>query len=178
MTYATKENMDSLRALAATKQHSLAPDMLNRTLTIEAARSIWRNLSKCADKEITVTESAQPARPANIPPPISAFRHIPVGRYATPSRTGNNDFDFWKIERPEGSNYAGYTFVKRVIGGHDDTDVRGMQARYACQAIVEYGIEQASLKFGQLLKICGDCGRHLTDEESRRIGKGPICRSK
>ena len=34
----------------------------------------------------------------------------------------------------------------------------------------------ALARFGQELGICGNCGRDLTDEESRALGIGPVCR--
>lgn len=36
----------------------------------------------------------------------------------------------------------------------------------------------ASLRFGSELKICGVCGSPLTNEASREIGIGPVCRRK
>src|SRR6266568_8304759 len=50
------------------------------------------------------------------------FRKIPAGFYATPSLTGNNDLDFWRVEKGKG-RWEGYTFIKRVIGGHDDASI-------------------------------------------------------
>lgn len=183
---------ESLVALAATKQHRLHPDMLARPMTPAQAQAIYRHLNRCQDKEDVASEPHafrtgpdDPSHEAEVtkamtgfPPPMSAFRHIPPGNYATDSRTGSQDTDFWHIDRPSQGKYAGVTFVERVIGGQENVQVRGIQARYACQAILAAGIWEASCRFGQELGYCGDCGRHLTDEESRRIGKGPVCRSK
>jgi hypothetical protein len=117
---------------------------------------------------------------------------IPTGYYATKSLTGNNDYDFWKIESPSEGRWVGYTFVKRVIGGHSDSDVPrdskkkistervGSKAtqRNAIAAIMEMGIEESGRLFGTELKYCRVCGIHLTDETSRALGIGPTCRDK
>lgn len=107
-----------------------------------------------------------------------ALPDVPEGRYATPTLTGNNDIDFWKVDRPTEGQWAGYVFVKRVIGGHPDVQVRGKQKLAALQAIKSYGIDEAHTLFGAALGICWRCGRHLTDETSRSLGIGPECRSK
>lgn len=115
---------------------------------------------------------------------------IPTGYYATPSLTGNQDLDFWKVDSPTEGKWAGYTFVKRVIGGHDDQDIprdskkkvsseRVIKAtqREAIAAIMRMGIEASGELFSSELKYCRRCGIHLTDETSRAIGMGPTCRA-
>lgn len=102
----------------------------------------------------------------------------PAGHYATESRTGNNDLDFWVVDRPTEGRWAGYTFVSRVIGGHEDQRVRGSEARQALEAIIAAGPEQAARRYGQEIGRCGRCNRHLTDETSRTFGLGPECRTK
>ena len=116
---------------------------------------------------------------------------IPAGYYATPSLTGNNDLDFWKVEKGKG-RWADYTFISRVIGGRDDADIprdskkrvqvewmrdRVTQAK-ALRAILDYGVVESNERFGVELKYCRECGIHLTDELSRDLGIGPVCRGK
>jgi hypothetical protein len=103
---------------------------------------------------------------------------VPAGHYATPSRTGNNDLDFWRVDRPTDGRWAGKTFVKRVIGGHEDQRVSFGETRQALEAILAAGLEEASRAYGQAIGRCGRCNRHLTDETSRAYGIGPDCRSK
>jgi hypothetical protein len=106
--------------------------------------------------------------------PTSTYQEVPAGHYAVPSRTGNNDLDFWTVQVGKG-NWAGRRFVKRVIGGHEDTDVRGAEARQALESIVKYGILEAGVLYGQTIGKCARCNRHLTDETSRNQGYGPEC---
>lgn len=113
------------------------------------------------------------ARPAAAPLP-----DVPEGHYAVTSRTGNNDLDFFRVDRPTEGRWAGRTFVKRVIGGKPDHAVRGAEARTALEAIVAAGVQQAGALYGQEIGRCYRCNRHLTDETSRALGIGPDCRSK
>lgn len=103
---------------------------------------------------------------------------VPEGYYAVTSRTGNNDLDFFAVDRPTEGRWAGYVFVKRVIGGHVDTPVRGAEARMALEAIVEQGVSESQALYGREIGRCGACNRTLTDELSRELGIGPTCRNR
>jgi len=103
---------------------------------------------------------------------------IPAGYYATPSLTGNNDLDFWKVERPTEGRWAGRVFVKRIIGGHDPERVTRTTEFAAKEAIRETGFDTAAKLYGQHLGQCYRCNRTLTDELSRQLGIGPECRRK
>lgn len=130
-------------------------------------------------KNQRIADKRAAERPQNRADAQVNYLEVPAGRYATPSRTGNNDLDFWHVTvGKDGGRWAGYRFVKRVIGGHDDTDVRGAEARKALQAIVNAGIFEAGALYGQTIGECGRCGRHLTDETSREQGYGPECITK
>jgi hypothetical protein len=101
---------------------------------------------------------------------------VPAGHYAVPSLTGNNDLDFFRVDRPTEGKWAGRTFVNRVIGGRPSVAVPGVTARQALEAIRDAGPEEAKKKYGQEIGRCGECNRHLTDELSRSLGIGPVCR--
>lgn len=139
-----------------------------------------------------IVAPAKPVAPRQVREGGKAKYDVPSGYYATPSLTGNNDLDFWKIERPTEGKWTGYTFVKRVIGGHDDTAIprasrkkvksEKVNSRVTQEAalakITEFGTQKAHELFGTELKFCRRCGIHLTDETSRSLGIGPDCRSK
>lgn len=118
--------------------------------------------------------------------PYSAFRTspqaanwgIPAGHYAIESLTGNNDLDFYRIDRPEQGRWAGYTFVKMVIGGKPNMAVRGKQRLYDILLAIYKDPDGSAKKYGQEIGRCYRCNRHLTDETSRSLGIGPDCRSK
>jgi len=106
------------------------------------------------------------------------YSDIPAGHYATASPTGHNDLDFWRVDRPTEGQWAGYTFIKRVIGGRPDVPVKVVSAKKAAlDAIRAAGPASASQLYGQQLGRCYRCNRHLTDETSRALGIGPDCRS-
>jgi hypothetical protein len=125
---------------------------------------------KCPEKPPLL--KAQPLTNTN------RYDGIPKGHYATKSLTGNNDFDFWRVDRPEQGKYAGRTFVKRVVGGKPDMSVTRDTKFAALEAILEMGTELAAALYGRELGRCYRCNRHLTDQTSRRLGIGPECRSK
>jgi hypothetical protein len=126
---------------------------------------------KCREKPAKVRVNG--TVPAN-----DRYAQIPVGHYATKSLTGNNDLDFWRVDRPEQGTYAGRTFVKRIVGGKPDLNVSRDTKFAALEAILEIGVEVSAILYGQQLGRCSRCNRHLTDEVSRQFGKGPECRSK
>jgi hypothetical protein len=107
--------------------------------------------------------------------PGSAEPSIPAGRYAVQSLTGAQDLDFFQVDRPGSGKWAGRTFIKRIIGGHPDTAVRGATAVQALAAIERAGWLQAGQLYGQTIGECSRCHTHLTDEESRSRGYGPHC---
>lgn len=105
------------------------------------------------------------------------FPDVPAGHYATKSLTGNQDYDFWRVDRPAEGQWAGRTFVKRVIGGKPNSPVRGRTMFAALEAILAEGVDACGTRYGTELGQCRKCNRHLTDETSRALGIGPDCRS-
>jgi len=100
---------------------------------------------------------------------------VPEGYYATKSATGNNDLDFWHVDRPTEGKWAGYVFVRRILGGKSPTRINRAQQNKALAAIESAGADKAAVLFGQELGRCAKCGRHLTDDASRQRGYGPEC---
>jgi len=115
---------------------------------------------------------------------------VPEGLYATPSLTGNNDLDFWRVKH---GRVKGRVFVNRVIGGHQDKNLPAdskariktervaiVTQKTALAAILAFegGPEKSHELAGTELKFCRECGIHLTDETSRALGIGPVCREK
>jgi hypothetical protein len=82
------------------------------------------------------------------------------------------------VDRPTEGEYAGRTFVKRVIGGKPDTNIRRSEYRTVLQRILDAEPAQAAILYGQTLGHCWKCNRTLTDELSRKLGIGPDCRAK
>lgn len=93
----------------------------------------------------------------------------PVIGVAIPSK-GENDLDFLKVTH-DGRVY-------RVIGGHPDQRLAVDQAVTLVERVLAFGVRDAIVRYGHELELCGVCGRHLTDKESRQRGIGPICASR
>lgn len=98
---------------------------------------------------------------------------IPAGRYAVTGADGT--VKFYKVDRPTEGRWAGYVFVK-VQAGDDYHRVPAQRA--ILKQIAEQGIQECMLRYGRELGHCGHCGRTLTNDESRELGIGPVCREK
>jgi hypothetical protein len=107
-----------------------------------------------------------------------SFSKIPQGYYATKSRTGSNDLDFWFVRVPENGQWAGFRFVKRYLGGQGPIRISKGEQTAALRAILEDGTDAAAHLFAQELGRCYRCGRDLTDDASRAAGIGPVCAGK
>lgn len=101
---------------------------------------------------------------------------VPAGRYAVDNEDGV--LRFYSVDKPNEGRWVGYTFVS-VWASDERHPIKGAAARNAIlQKIADAGPKQAAERFGQEIGACGICGRTLTDETSRSIGIGPICRGK
>lgn len=105
---------------------------------------------------------------------------VTAGYYAVPSLTGNNDLDFFTVDAPQDGNWKGCLFAKRIVGGEGaPTRVAVTTARQWLDSLKdEADALRAKMLFGQKIGKCGECGRTLTDETSRELGIGPVCRDK
>jgi hypothetical protein len=98
---------------------------------------------------------------------------VPAGRYAVDTEAGH--LAFYRVDRPTDGKWAGYTFVK-VQASDELHPVRGGAAK-AVLAKIAVDPTAAMLRYGQEIGKCGHCGRTLTDETSRELGIGPVCRA-
>ena len=84
---------------------------------------------------------------------------------------------FFRVNTPTEGRWAKMTFVNEVFGGGRRDPVQNRQFRQTIlNAIADDS--DALARYGRELGECGVCGRALTDEESRSIGIGPVCREK
>lgn len=113
------------------------------------------------------------AKPAD---PTISIPEVPEGRYAFEI---DGVLKFFRIKHGKNS-WTGFTFIDAGRGGaHDDlqwTSVR--DAAYKRQIVERINTDPkgASERYGQEIGECSHCGRTLTDETSRAIGVGPVCR--
>lgn len=101
---------------------------------------------------------------------------VAEGNYAIPTVEGGNDLAFYRVEHGTG-NWAGRVFVRLVVGGHPDRNVRrdhvaGILARIAADS-------DAARRYGEEIGRCYLCNHTLTRRYSRSVtGYGPDCADK
>jgi hypothetical protein len=97
---------------------------------------------------------------------------VPEGRYAVEL---DGVLKFYKVDKPTEGRWAGRTFVK-VQASDTEYPVRAAESRRKVLETIAVDPRGALQRYGRELGHCGVCGRTLTDQESRAIGIGPICR--
>ena len=96
------------------------------------------------------------------------------GRYAV---LMTDKLRFFRVNTPTEGRWAKFTFVNEVFGGGNKIAIRNRQVRESVLTAIANDSD-ALARYGQELGECGVCGRELTDEQSRAIGIGPVCREK
>jgi Family of unknown function (DUF6011) len=106
--------------------------------------------------------------------------HVAPGGYALPSRTGHNDLDFYWVDIPTEGKWTDWAFVRRIIGGHSPIEMRKAEQIMILSTLQATPSENPGrqARYGIKLGQCAKCGRTLTDETSRQLGIGPVCRNK
>lgn len=137
--------------------------------TIGALKVLKRELQQRRERESAPTSDKFMTIEAAIA--ISARGEI---RCAVPTNAGH--LGFYSVRMGTGK-WEGYTFVK-VIGGPNEYPVKSAVTRNAILAKIAQNVKEAMMRFGREIGTCGQCGLPLTDETSRAIGIGPICREK
>lgn len=168
---ATEKQVAFLRSLILDRPmwadvENMREGMLESLTKAEASHWIKRALE--VPKETNAKAQAAPAK--------DAFEDVPAGYYAVTSLSGANDLDFYSVDRPTEGRWAGYVFVKQVIGGKPEFPVKGAKWAKVLKAIQDAGWQEAARLYGQEIGRCGKCNRTLTDETSRQLGIGPVCR--
>lgn len=90
---------------------------------------------------------------------------FPFGRYAVDTDEGHLAF---------------YVVNTRGLFVQASDELHRVRANAQAKVIEKIAADplEASKRYGQELGSCGVCGRILTDEESRMLGIGPVCRAK
>lgn len=144
-------------------------------------RHLERPLTKAGASKLIELLKALPASapikatPADLP----SADVVPAGCYALDTKEGAlNETVFYRVDRPEEGRWAGRVFVKRLEGGDREIRVPVGQVAGILERIASVGAEEAFKAYGRLTRVCGVCGKSLTNDESRAYGIGPKCRQK
>jgi hypothetical protein len=110
---------------------------------------------------------------------------LPVGRTYAAVDNDSGGVTFLIIDRPApNTKWDGWVFVKQQVS---DDEVRLGAQRPGESYVGQFAnlIDKvladpvgAVARYGLELGVCGICGRALTNDESRELGIGPICRAK
>ena len=84
---------------------------------------------------------------------------------------------FFRVKTPTEGKWKGLTFIN-IQASDDFHPIRDRDRRNALLTEIAKDEHGAKCRYGQELGSCGVCNRTLTDELSRQIGIGPICRDK
>ena len=119
------------------------------------------------DKAFELSSKKARTTPAGAP-------EVADGRYAIEQ---DGIIKFYKVDSPTEGKWAGRTFVK-IQASEELHPIRNPAARKAILAEIAKDPKGAMLRYGQELGHCGHCGRTLTNDLSRELGIGPVCREK
>lgn len=111
-------------------------------------------------------------------PQTQPFPEVPAGFYAVTWTDQDEDVTkFYKVDRPDKGRWIGYTFLS-IQASEEFWPIKDPAAKAAVMKEIAKDPTTAQQLYGQKIGRCGVCNLTLTDEESRRIGIGPVCRSK
>jgi len=96
--------------------------------------------------------------------PVTEFP-FPNGRYA--------------VETEEG-HLAFYVVTDRGLFVQSSDELHRVNRNAQATIIAKIAVDpyEAALRYGRTIGQCGVCGRTLTDEDSRALGIGPVCRQR
>lgn len=154
---------DRLTEQQRTFIESFEPSRLNRGQASRVIEGLKKLPSK--PRQLTITRTGEPMWPT-----------VPEGRYAVQDPY-DGVLKFYKVNRPTEGRWAGRVFID-VRASDEHHPIRDATKRAEIMRVIELDPKEAMLRYGRELGSCGHCGRTLTNELSREIGIGPICRGR
>lgn len=128
-----------------------------------------RGILNCLRAQILASQKAQDSKPQD-------SHNVPSNRYAV---TIEGKLRFFKVNNVEAGKWEGWVFVEELFGSQGSFNHVAIKGKAKFDILKAIAQDEDSLaRFGQELGICGMCASPLTDEESRAIGIGPVCRNK
>ncbi len=102
---------------------------------------------------------------------------MPEGKYALEV---NGEVWFFQVDKPTKGRWAGYTFIKRLVGAPGSYRKLPMtpHERNKYLAKIDADPKAAAILFGQKAGRCFRCMSPLTDPDSLARSMGPICAGK
>lgn len=104
---------------------------------------------------------------------VGLEQRVPRGRYALQNSDDENDLSFYKVWVGERHGWS----LKVLAGPNEYQIVQRDRAVELLQAIAT-DPQACSQAYGWAIGRCGICGIRLTNQISRELGMGPVCRSR
>jgi hypothetical protein len=131
---------------------------------VDDIRDELRRRQRAAEAELRDMETGVSSQRVAEPRP-----EVPVGRYAVENEKGI--LAFYRVTTDDRGFYRVF-----VYASDRQHMIKGWTAQKAILRKIETaGIEAAGMRFATEREECRDCGRALTDPESRARGRGEIC---
>lgn len=172
---------------ATDRQRGFILDLLdNRLYTLAADEHIIDNPRKASDlidKLLRAPRKPLAAKPAARDAELEeALASVPKAKYAIPANEIfadmfdakiNNDLLFVEVKE-----YMNRLYVRRLHGsvGSFTRSKLTRSDSLTVLGIIKRNPYNYTKLFGEHHKCCGRCGAELTDDESRRLLLGPVCR--
>jgi hypothetical protein len=130
------------------------------------------NVSRWIDRLISKRDELRAAVAARrVQPGATVAATVADGRYAVEE---GGEMKFFKVKN---GRRPGFVFLD-IQASDDWHAIRQINRIHAVLALIAADPNEASLRYGRELGVCGDCGRTLTDPVSRARGRGPHCDAK
>lgn len=144
-------------------------------------------LAKAKDREEQWAKEREKAR---LGTGLDLRSTLPFGTTYAAAVNEDGGVSFVRMDNVKQGKWAGWVFVKSVIGGvagmdngqrlgaqrPGEADYAGTWAKVIETIIAD--VPAAVRLFGTELGVCGVCGAVLTNDESRAEGIGPVCKAK
>ena len=146
--------------------------------TWDAQTKTWRTTDEGRAKALatlaglTILEYQMPSAQ----PPVDLWPNIPEGKFAL-MHPEERVLKFYQVDKPKEGKWAGYTFLK-ALASDTPWPIKEHAAKKAILDRIAADPLAAMARYGQHIGSCGNCGKTLTDDLSRQLGIGPICRKK
>jgi hypothetical protein len=162
----TKPQVDYLLGL---QEERIVPD----GYTMKTEAEVWLMERPEVSAQINMLKLAQKKDSGKSQPEWT----MPAGRYALK----DDEWAFYEVNKPTEGRWAGYTFIKRLVGApgqYQKYPIEAAAKRNALLERIERDPKQAMIDYGLQSGVCGRCSSPLTDPVSLERGIGPKCASK
>lgn len=162
---------------ATDRQKEFARTLLSERKGVEAAELVRTRLNEARVAGQLTASFVSACIDALLEIP-AAKAEAPAGRYALPAEDGH--YVFYKVDRPTEGKWAGYVFVKQLLGSVGSWDEQRLSLQVSDSVLTRIAAdpEEAARMFGIKAKACGMCASPLSNTQSRAAGYGETCAAK